>query len=262
MNSKILAAVTATTAAVVIAGAVISSALIINNKSDYGNVYSQIVTKNPDFKKHKASEIIVGMIHESKANSVNGNIFLVPPTTDYKTAYMNAIASFETDNPSYGREWNKFHCVYADGCIDFDNVISGKNSEANSSDLREISVYKQGSKGADGKSESIYLEVNKMRFEGTSSVDKTYKFSSGLFGKKVYVFSVHTLDGRVSMHASEEVSNYNVDIDIKTCYDGTKKFEGLNKIYNLKTLKADIFNPKKDVVERYKQLRKTIGFNK
>lgn len=259
MNSKILAAVAT---ASVIAGSVISSAFIINNnKNDYGNVYSQIVTKNPDFKERKASEIIVGMISESDSDAIPtcSSIFLVPPTTDYRIAYMNAISIFENVNPSHGRNFRDYHCVYADGHIDFESVISSKSVSSNTGGAKRISVFKDGSRGSNGDSaetEEKFLNIEKKPFSSKPSVDKAYENSNACHNvPNAYVFLVYTLDGRSSLHSNKELCGVKTNIDIKKSILG-RTFEGLEKIYDLKTLNANIFNPEINVKERYKQLPK------
>ena len=260
MNSKILAAATAA----VLAGTVISSAFIINNnKNGYGDVYSQIVTKNPDFKEHKASDIIVGMISESDSDAIPtcSSIFLVPPTTDYKTAYMNAISIFENINPSHNRGFNKYHCVYADGRIDFESVISSESVSSNTEGAKRISVFENGSRGSHGKAAKTkdrYLKIQKDSFNLMPSVDKAYEKSYECYNvPNAYIFLVYTLDGRSSLHSNKELYGVKTNIDIKKSFLG-RTFEGLDKIYGLKTLNANISNPETNVKERYTQLPKDI----
>lgn len=264
MNSKILAATAAITA-----GVIISSAFMINNnKSNY--IYSQIVTQDSTMKNSKASDIIVGMITEAGNNMIPtcNSIFLVPPTTDYKTAYLNAVSCFENINPSHGRGFNSYHCVYADGRIDFKSVISSTKSTAGTEGARKIWVYKKGSSGSNGtaaKTEERYLKIQKDSFNLMPSVDKAYEKSYECYNvPNAYIFLVYTLDGHLSVHANkEEYSKIDktckADINIKASFlNGKRTFEGLEKIYNLETLNADIFNPETDVKERYAQLPKDI----
>lgn len=261
MNSKILAVTAAITA-----GVIISSALVINNnKSNHVDVYSQIVTQGSPVKSSKASDIIVGMIPES--GTILSSIFLIPPTTDYKTAYMNAISCFENVNPSHGRGFNNYHCVYADGHIDFKNVISSTKSTAGTEGARKISVYETGSRGSSGsqgKSKYIYLNINKQPFNEKSSVDIAFESSIGTMRvRNLYLFEVYKLDGRSSLHANKKEFSMTdktckADINIKACPNGERKFEGLEKIYDLKMLNADIFNPEIDVCTRYKRIPKDI----
>ena len=259
MNSKILAATAAITA-----GVIISSAFMINNnKSNY--IYSQIVTKNPDFKEHKASDIIVGMITEA-GNDMNptcNGIFLVPPTTDYETAYLNAVSCFENVNPSHGRGFNSYHCVYADGRIDFKSVISSESVSSDTEGAKKISVFENDSRGSQGtaaKTEERYLKIQKYSFNSMPSVDKAYETSYECYRvPNAYIFIVYTLDGRFSLHSNKKLDGVKADIDIKACLPNEeRKFEGLEKIYNLKTLNADIFNPETDVKERHAQLPEDI----
>ena len=262
MNSKILAATAAITA-----GVIISSAFMINNnKSNY--IYSQIVTKNPDFKEHKASDIIVGMITEA-GNDMNptcNGIFLVPPTTDYETAYLNAVSCFENVNPSHGRGFNSYHCVYADGRIDFKSVISSESVSSDTEGAKRILVFENDSRGSQGKAaktEERYLKIQKDYFNLMPSVDKAYEKSYECYHvPNAYIFLVYTLDGRSSLHSNKElygVKADKADINIKASFlNGKRTFEGLEKIYNLETLNADIFNPETDVKERYAQLPKDI----
>lgn len=259
MNSKILAATAAITA-----GVIISSAFMINNnKSNY--IYSQIVTKNPDFKEHKASDIIVGMITEA-GNDMNptcNSIFLVPPTTDYKTAYLNAISYFENINPSHSRGFNSYHCVYADGRIDFKSVISSESVSSDTEGAKKISVFKNDSRGSQGtaaKTEERYLKIQKYSFNSMPSVDKAYETSYECYHvPNAYIFIVYTLDGRFSLYSNKKLDGVKADIDIKASFLNVKRtFEGLEKIYNLETLNADIFNPETDVKKRHAQLPKDI----
>lgn len=262
MNSKTLAAAAALTA-----GVIISSAVIIYNTQSSG-IYSQIVAqesslKDSDLKNSKVSDIIVGMIPES--GTISSSIFLIPPTTDYKTAYMNAISYFENINPTHGRDFNSYHCVYADGRVDFKNVISSTKSTAGTKGARKISVYETGSRGStgpEGKSKYIYLNVNKEPFYKKSSVDVAFENSIETMKiNGLYLFDVYKLDGGLSLHANKKGSSMidktcKADINIKACPNGERKFEGLEKIYNLKTLNADIFNPETDVFTRYKKMPK------
>lgn len=262
MNSKILAATAAITA-----GVIISSAFMINNKSN--DIYSQIVIQDSTMKDSKASDIIVGMIPES--GTILSSIFLVPPTTDYKTAYMNAISYFENINPTHGRDFNSYHCVYADGRIDFKNVISSTRvkdmtnivEDARKKDIRKVSVYEVGSKGSsgsEGKSKYIYLDINKKLFNEKSSVDSAYENSITTFGiKDLYLFDVYKLDGNLSLHANKKEfsrsdKNCKIDIDIKVCPNGERKLEGLEKIYDVRNINFDVFNPEVDVYTRYKKI--------
>lgn len=269
MNSKILAATAAITA-----GVIISSAFMINNnKSD--DIYSQIVTQDSTMKDFKASDIVVGMIPEAGnyMNPACNSIFLVPPTTDYKTAYLNAVSCFENVNPSHGRVLGKYHCVYADGRIDFKNVVSSTRvkdmtnivEDARKKDIRKVSVYEVGSKGSsgsEGKSEYVYLDINKKLFNEKSSVDSAYENSITTFGiKDLYLFVVYELDGNSSLHANKKEfsrsdKNCKIDIDIKVCPNGERKLEGLEKIYDIRNINFDIFNPKVDVYTRYKRVPK------
>ena len=261
MNSKILAATAAITA-----GVIISSAFMINNNKS-NDIHSQTVTQDDStMKDSKESNIIVGMIPEAGNNMIPtcNSIFLVPPTTDYKTAYLNAISYFENINPSHDRGFNSYHCVYADGRIDFKNVISSTESTAGTKGARKISVYENGSRGSTGpkgKSKNIYLNVNQEPFDKTSSVDSAYESSSETFGiKGLYLFNVYKLDGKLSVHANkEEYSRIDetckADINIKACLlNGKRKFEGLEKIYDIRNINFDIFNPKVNVFTRYKKI--------
>lgn len=262
MNSKILAATAAITA-----GVIISSAFMINNNKS-NDSYSQTVTQDDStMKDSNASDIIVGMIPEA-GNNMNptcNSIFLVPPTTDYKTAYLNAISYFENINPSHGRDFNSYHCVYADGRVDFKNVISSTKSTAGTKGARKISVYEKGSRGStgpEGKSKYIYLNVNKEPFYEKSSVDSAYENSITTFGiEDLYLFDVYKLDGNSSLHANKKEfsttdKNCKIDIDIKVCPNGERKLEGLEKIYDIRNINFDIFNPKVDVYTRYKRVPK------
>lgn len=262
MNSKILAATAAITA-----GFIISSAFMLNNNKS-NDIPSQTVVQESSLedsktKSHKNSKIIVGMIPES--GNILSSIFLVPPTTDYKTAYLNAVSCFENVNPSHGRHLSSYHCVYADGRIDFKNVISAEVSPEKTNGARKVSVYEVGSKGStgsEGKSKYIYLNIKRELFNEKSSVDSAYENSITTFGvKDLYLFDVYKLDGNLSLHANKKEfsmadKNCKIDIDIKVCPNGERKLEGLEKIYDIRNINFDIFNPKVDVYTRYKRVPK------
>ena len=259
MNSKILAATAAITA-----GVIISSAFMINNNKS-NDIYSQIVTQDSTMKDFKASDIIVGMIPEADKSSPlsqgDVSIFLIPPTTDYKTAYMSAIALFENDNPAAARDFRNYHCVYADGRIDFKNVVYSEKVTAGVADAKKISKHKVYGES----SEDVYLNVNKKFFNGIPGADMAFKNSGTQLGiSNTYMFNVYKLDGTLEGHSNNKEilklnNKFKVDMNIKTCLFGEKKLEGLEKVYDLKSLNADIFDPEEDVLVRNEKVPKYIN---